>query len=108
MSRYKLIKRNDIYKLVDANCQSDLRYSVAQSLLYDFYCYGLHADTIQPIIDQLRDDLYFYLIEEVYKNNSVLDWIAEDRLADVTTIKRNKKRLTLIIYTLWEEVKRNE
>lgn len=109
MSRYKLIKVNDLYRLIDTSNKSEaIRYTEAKNLLYDFYRKGLDKDIIEPILELIKDDMYFYLISEIYEQNTTLDWLADDIKADATTIKRNKKRLTLIIYNLWEEAKQNE
>lgn len=104
MCSYKLIKSNDLYHLIDKSLLFE--YFEAKTLLSNYYQKGLEAEIIDPILAQLKDDFYFFLLKEIYHNNFVLDRIAENNTMDVSTIKRNKKRLTLIIYRLYMEAKR--
>jgi len=108
LSKYKLIKTNDIYKLVDTTVASNTRYKEAQALLYEYYNKGLNTSVIQPILEQLKDDYYFFLLGAIYKHKSVIEWLANENHMDISTLKRNKKRLTMIIYDLWEEADKNE
>lgn len=53
---------------------------------------------------QLSDDTYIDIIFLQYRDGKTLEWIAEYFNKDISTIKRNKKRLIYSIYELLEEV----
>lgn len=50
----------------------------------------------------LSDDPYIDIIYLQYRDGKTLEWIAEVLNKDVSTVKRNKKRLILSIYELME------
>lgn len=53
-------------------------------------------------LNQLSDDPYIDVIFLQYRDESTLEWIAEVMDREVSTIKRNKKRLVKRIYELLE------
>ena len=53
-------------------------------------------------LNQLADDPYIDIIFLQYRDESTLEWIAEAMDREVSTIKRNKKRLIKRIYELLE------
>lgn len=57
---------------------------------------------ISAILTQLYDDPYIDIIFLQYRDGKTLEWIAEYFKVDVSTIKRNKKRLIYKIYELLE------
>lgn len=57
-------------------------------------------NTIDGILKQLSDDAYIDVIYLHYRDNYKLEFIAEVMSRDVSTIKRNKKRLIKKIYEL--------
>lgn len=65
---------------------------------------GTYKDCIgiSNILHQLSDDPYIDVIFLQYRDRKTLEWIAEYFTVDVSTIKRNKKRLIYKIYELME------
>lgn len=65
---------------------------------------GTYKDciSIDNILRQLSDDQYIDIIYLHYRDGKTLEWIAEYYSVDVSTIKRNKKRLICKIYELLE------
>lgn len=59
---------------------------------------------IGRMLNQLSDDPYIDIIYLHYRDGRTLEWIAEYYDKEVSTIKRNKKRLIYKIYELLEEV----
>lgn len=59
---------------------------------------------ISYALNQLSDDPYIDIIYLHYRDGRTLEWIAEYYDKEVSTIKRNKKRLITKIYELLEEV----
>lgn len=57
---------------------------------------------IGRILMRLSSDPYIDIIFLQYRDGITLEKIAEYMRKDVSTIKRNKKRLMLSIYELWE------
>lgn len=57
---------------------------------------------IGSILNQLSDDQYIDIIFLQYRDCKTLEWIAEYMGVDVSTVKRNKKRLIYKIYELLE------
>ena len=58
---------------------------------------------LRHILSQLSDDPYIDVIYLQYRDNKTLDKIAEYMEKDVSTIKRNKKRIIMSIYEMLEE-----
>lgn len=61
---------------------------------------GGDVTDIYHALKNLSDDQYIDVIFLQYRDGKTLEWIAEYFKVDVSTIKRNKKRL---IYKIYEE-----
>ena len=61
------------------------------------------SDSVSYALHQLSDDTYIDIIYLQYRDSKTLEWVAEYYNVDVSTIKRNKKRLICKIYELLEE-----
>ena len=59
-----------------------------------------NAKKVGYALNQLSDDPYIDIIFLQYRDYKTLEWIAEYYDKDISTIKRNKKRLILSIYEL--------
>lgn len=94
LTQRKLIK--DDYSVV---------LSVVDSKLTEFFNNKGDGNGISYAINSLSDDAYIEIIFLQYRDGKTLEWIAEFMEVDVSTIKRNKKRLINKIYELLEEVK---
>lgn len=70
--------------------------------LYKFFK-GTKDKQLSYILNQLSDDSYIDIIYLQYRDGKTLEWIAEYMTVDVSTIKRNKKRLINKIYEQLEE-----
>lgn len=75
--------------------------------LYQFF--NNHGDGygINHALNILSDDPYMFIIFMKYKENKTLEYIAEYSNKDVSTIKRNKKRLILSIYQILNDIEVN-
>lgn len=62
-----------------------------------------NVTNIYHAIKNLSDDPYIDIIYLQYRDGKTLEWIAEYFKVDVSTIKRNKKRLIYKIYELLED-----
>ena len=71
---------------------------VVDKRLYDFFNSGSSNSKIASILRQLSDDEYIDIIYLQYRDNKTMEWIAEYFERDLSTIKRNKKRLITKIY----------
>lgn len=60
------------------------------------------SDSVKYALRYLSDDPYIDIIFLHYRDGKTLEWIAEYLKKDVSTIKRNKKRLILNINELLE------
>ena len=60
------------------------------------------ATGVSHALNQLSDDPYIDIIFLHYRDENTLEWIAEAMDREVSTIKRNKKRLVNRIYELLE------
>lgn len=65
------------------------------------YFNGGNSDVFK-VLKQLSDDQYIDIIYLHYRDGKTLEWIAEYFEVDVSTIKRNKKRLIIKIAELLE------
>lgn len=70
--------------------------------LYNFFSSKGNSKGIGYTLNQLSDDPYIDIIYLYYRDGKTLEWIAEYMDRDVSTIKRNKKRLINKIYELLE------
>lgn len=71
--------------------------NVVNNALYDYFHFNKNA-AITKILNQLSDDPYIDIIYLQYRDEKTIEWIAEYMEKDVSTIKRNKKRLIVRIY----------
>ncbi len=62
---------------------------------------GIKDKKLKELLDRLADDPYIEIIFFQYRDDRTLEWIAEYYDKDVSTIKRNKKRLiTKLFYMI--------
>lgn len=95
LERRKLINFNKI------NYSAMLQ--VVDKYLYNFFSSRRDCANTGHILNQLSDDPYIDIIFLQYRDAKTLEWIAEYMGVDVSTIKRNKKRLISKIYELLEK-----
>ena len=69
--------------------------------LYNFFS-SRSSNGMGYILNRLSDDPYIDIIFLQYRDAKTLEWIAEYLGVDVSTVKRNKKRLITKIYELLE------
>ena len=69
-----------------------------------FFKSGSKDKQISKAIMSLSDDEYIDIIYLQYRDCKTLEWIAEYLGREVSTIKRNKKRLIMKIYEILMEV----
>lgn len=78
------------------NYQTTLR--AVEANLYSFF--DNKSNDIAYALNQLSDDPYIDIIYLQYRDGKTLEWIAEYFNKDVSTIKRNKKRIIQAVYKL--------
>ena len=76
---------------------------VVDKRLYEFFSSRSSKCSVGHILNRLSDDPYIDIIFLQYRDGKTLEWIAEYMGVDVSTIKRNKKRLIMAIYEQLEE-----
>ena len=77
--------------------------SVVESKLTAFFTNNGDSSGVGYALNQLSDDIYIDIIFLQYRDGKTLEWIAEYMGVDVSTIKRNKKRMIMAIYDLIRE-----
>ncbi len=87
--------------LTTDNYQAVLK--IVEPKLYNFFNNRGDGNGIGYTLNSLSDDQYIDIIFLQYRDTKTLEWIAEYFSVDVSTIKRNKKRLIYKIYELLEE-----
>lgn len=65
--------------------------------LYKYFS-GKRDAELRQVLNRISDDPYMDIIYLQYRDRKTLEWIAEIMDKDTSTIKRNKKRLIMIIY----------
>ena len=75
---------------------------VVEHKLMSFFNDTGDATGVSHALNQLSDDPYIDIIFLHYRDEATLEWIAEAMDREVSTIKRNKKRLVKRIYELLE------
>ena len=75
---------------------------VVEKKLTEFFNNRGDGNGISYTLNQLSDDPYIDIIFYQYRDYKTLEWIAEYIGVDVSTVKRNKKRLIYKIYELLE------
>lgn len=86
-------------KLLKSDNYSTILKKVELALDHFFNNVG-NAKKVGYALNQLSDDPYIDIIFLQYRDYKTLEWIAEYYDKDISTIKRNKKRLILSIYEL--------
>lgn len=76
--------------------------SVVDKRLYAYFQNKDNSKSIRLALHSLNDDSYIDVIYLQYRDRKTIEWIAEYMDKDVSTIKRNKKRLILSIYKMLE------
>ena len=76
---------------------------MVESKLTAFFTNKGDGNGIGYALNQLSQDSYIDVIFLQYRDGKTLEWIAEVMNVDVSTIKRNKKRLISKIFELLEE-----
>lgn len=77
--------------------------SVVERKLIDFFSNKGDGNGVSYALNALYNDAYIDIIYFQYRDGKTLEWIAEIMNVDVSTIKRNKKRLISKIFELLEE-----
>lgn len=72
--------------------------------LYTFFNNKCDSANIRYALRQLSDDPYIDVIYLQYRDRITLERIAEHMDKDISTVKRNKKRLIIQIYNLLESL----
>ena len=75
---------------------------VVEPKLYDYFNGKGEGNGISGVLYRFMDDEYIDIIYAIYRDGNTQEWIAEYLGVDVSTIKRNKKRLIIKIYELLE------
>lgn len=70
--------------------------------LYDYFNNKNSSKSLTRVLHSLSDDPYIDIIYLQYRDYKTMEWIAEYFDKDVSTIKRNKKRLIMAIYEALE------
>lgn len=103
----------DIKRVVNATIDSMLkknmiRYndnmilSAAGNILTRYYDDGDDLD-IKNTLDKLKNYTYYDVLEMYYRDHLTLEKIAEKYNVDVSTIRRNKKKLCIRFYNILPE-----
>lgn len=101
MNELKLIFNKGRYILKKDNLERDKVLQVS-GILNLYFRNGEKDNSITQVLTYLKDDDYYDIIADYYKDNLTVEQIAENRDQDRATISRNKKRLLIIIYYLLE------
>lgn len=88
-------------KLIKDDYQNIL--TAVERKLTQFFNNRGDGNGISYTLKVLSDDPYIDLIYLHYRDGKTLEWIAEYYEKEVSTIKRNKKRLIIKIHELLEE-----
>lgn len=70
--------------------------------LYQYFDNKGNGTNVSYALHTLSDDPYIDIIYLQYRDRKTIEWIAEYYSVDVSTIKRNKKRLINKIYEMLE------
>lgn len=76
---------------------------VVDKQLYRFFNNKGDGKNVSHALRQLADDPYMDIIYAQYRDRKTLEWVAEYMGVDVSTVKRNKKRLIKKIYEQMED-----
>ena len=89
----ELDQHKDNYSLINKKVSNELSR---------FFNSKSHSDNMYHVLQKLIDDPYIDIIYAHYRDELSLEDVAGIMDKDVSTIKRNKKRLILKIYELLE------
>ena len=79
---------------------------VVDKELYTFFGNKGGSTNVKYALHQLSDDPYIDVIYLQYRERKTLESIAEYMEKDVSTVKRNKKRLIIQIYNMLESLQK--
>ena len=91
------LKRNGLLKNV-----TDLAYHEATAMLREHYKDGENNVAVAAALKEVEADHYFKIIPLYFRYGYTIEEIAEVFDVEISTISRNKKRLSLNIYNLIE------
>ena len=89
------MRRNGLLKRAD-----DVAYNQIGARLYEFFKDPDKDPEMQAALDKIRGDYYAASLADYYRDHLSLDVIAEAYHCELTTIKRNKKRLCLQLFQM--------
>ena len=92
-------KLKDVGLLKDAR---DVAYHEITARLQQFFRDGETDPEVTDAISQVESDPYAKIIQLYFRYGYTIEAIAEALDVDVTTVKRNKKRISLQIYEIIE------
>ena len=72
--------------------------AIMDKRLFNYFANKQKTDRVGYMLWQLSDDPYIDIIYLHYRDRKTIEWIAEAMDKNVSTIKRNKKRLIKTIY----------
>lgn len=80
---------------------TDMAYREATALLRKFYAEeGKKNEAVSKALKQLEEDPYFKILPMYFGYGYTIEEIAEEYGVEVSTISRNKKRLSVKLYEL--------
>lgn len=105
----------DIKKVVNATIDSMLRKNMLRyndnvilssvgNILTRYYDSDMKDITIKDTLDKLSDHTYSDILAMYYRNHMTLEVIAEKYNVDVSTIRRNKRKLCLEFYNKYPDM----
>ena len=77
----------------------------AAEILIEYYRTGETDGAINAALQQIRGDYYFKVIPLYYKRRKKNEQIAEYYNVDISTITRNKRRLSIKFYNALQELR---
>lgn len=89
------MKKSGLLKRAD-----DVAYSEISARLYDFFKEPERDPEMAAALETISGDYYAQSLRDYYEDHLSLDIIAVAYHCDLTTIKRNKKRLCLQLYKI--------
>lgn len=99
------IVRQTVDELMDRNVFKSESYSTVlgrmSGKLYSYFSKKNNEKTMPELkkaLGELADDPYIDVIYSQYRDHHTLDWTAEYLGCDISTVKRNKKRLIKKLY----------